>query len=190
MPKSYRAGISPSGRSRATGRGSAGAETSDPVPRESNTTFSHIATKIPVSSGISATLKLVVYNANGKKVSETTVRGSHHNRYVWKFGKMLQVSFDDGQFSHIHCKDSACGNEWSAREGSDPSGHFDIELTSTTLWKVTCKKCGRSTKRVRLAVLIRIPGASQPRPFSLSNLFPSLVRPVSVRNLHRKSSCG
>ncbi len=56
---------------------------------------------------------------------------------------MLQVSFDDGQFAHIHCKDADCGNEWSARDGADLSEHFDVTAIESSRWTIVCRRCGR-----------------------------------------------
>lgn len=89
-------------------------------------------------------MRLVAKDKQGRLESQTDVQGHYSNRYVWKFGKMLHVAWDDfGQkFTHIHCKAKNCDNNWKEKSGSAPSNQFVVERTTGNIWRITCKGCG------------------------------------------------
>ncbi len=91
---------------------------------------------------ISVGLNLKVREPGKKKPEvETSVRGSHEHRFSRKPSGAIQLVWEKGELTHIHCK--ICNNQWKSKECESHADRFEVSKDVGGTIRIRCLKCAR-----------------------------------------------
>lgn len=88
---------------------------------------------------ITSSLRIQIFDKNGKELLETKKEGPVEKRFSRKTGKAIQIVYKAGEIVHLHCK--YCDNEWKIKEGTNWTSKFMVNGMD-----IRCLKCGKDYK--------------------------------------------